>query len=85
MDLVVLEEIKRLKYRYLRCVDTKDWPGLADTLFARIAGVSKRQDGYIARVDYGCANPGQGIPATISTGDCVLSNHPAMAAIASVA
>jgi hypothetical protein len=32
MDLVVLEEIKRLKYRYLRCVDTKDWDGLADTL-----------------------------------------------------
>lgn len=32
MDLVVLEEIKRLKYRYLRCVDTKDWAGLADTL-----------------------------------------------------
>lgn len=31
MDLVALEEIKRLKYRYLRCVDTKDWDGLADT------------------------------------------------------
>jgi ketosteroid isomerase-like protein len=32
MDLVALEEIKRLKYRYLRCVDTKDWDGLADVL-----------------------------------------------------
>ncbi|MGB3439698.1 MAG: nuclear transport factor 2 family protein [Actinophytocola sp.] len=32
MDLVALEEIKRLKHRYLRCVDTKDWDGLADTL-----------------------------------------------------
>lgn len=32
MDLVALEEIKRLKHCYLRCVDTKDWPGLADTL-----------------------------------------------------
>ncbi|WP_460402512.1 nuclear transport factor 2 family protein [Actinophytocola sediminis] len=32
MDLVALEEIKRLKYRYLRCVDTKDWEGLAGTL-----------------------------------------------------
>lgn len=31
MDLVALEEIKRLKYRYLRCVDTKDWDDLADT------------------------------------------------------
>ena len=34
MDLVALEEIKRLKHRYLRCVDTKDWDGLADTLAA---------------------------------------------------
>ena len=32
MDLVALEEIKRLKYRYLRCVDTKNWDELADTL-----------------------------------------------------
>jgi hypothetical protein len=32
MDLAGLEEIKRLKYRYLRCVDTKDWDGLAGVL-----------------------------------------------------
>ena len=32
MDLVALEEIRRLKHRYLRCVDKKDWDGLADTL-----------------------------------------------------
>jgi ketosteroid isomerase-like protein len=32
MDLVTLEEIKRVKYRYLRCVDTKDWDGLAAVL-----------------------------------------------------
>ncbi|MBN6038088.1 nuclear transport factor 2 family protein [Amycolatopsis sp. 195334CR] len=31
-DLIALEEIKRLKYRYLRCVDTKDWDDLADAL-----------------------------------------------------
>jgi len=34
MDLVALEEIKRLKHRYLRCIDTKDWDGLADVLTA---------------------------------------------------
>lgn len=28
-DLVDLEEIKQVKYRYLRCLDTKDWDGLA--------------------------------------------------------
>lgn len=34
MDLAALEEIKRLKYRYLRCVDTKSWDELAGTLAA---------------------------------------------------
>lgn len=32
MDLVALEEIKRVKYRYLRCVDTKNWDELAEAL-----------------------------------------------------
>ena len=32
MDLDALEEIKRLKYRYLRAVDLKLWHELADTL-----------------------------------------------------
>ena len=32
MDLSALEEIKRLKYRYLRAVDLKLWHELADTL-----------------------------------------------------
>ena len=27
-----IQAIKRLKYRYLRCLDCKDWAGLADTL-----------------------------------------------------
>jgi SnoaL-like domain len=31
MDLVALEDIKRLKHRYLRCVDTKSWGELADS------------------------------------------------------
>jgi hypothetical protein len=29
--LIALEEIKKLKARYFRCVDTKDWAGLAQT------------------------------------------------------
>jgi SnoaL-like domain len=32
MDLVALEEIKRVKHRYLRCVDLKRWDELADVL-----------------------------------------------------
>ena len=31
MDLVALEEIRQVKYRYLRCVDLKLWDELADT------------------------------------------------------
>lgn len=29
-DLLDLEHIRALKYRYFRCVDTKDWAGIAD-------------------------------------------------------
>jgi hypothetical protein len=32
MDLETLEEIRQLKYRYLRCVDEKLWDELADVL-----------------------------------------------------
>src|SRR5205823_10809323 len=32
MDLIALEEIRRLKYRHLRSVDLKRWDDLADTL-----------------------------------------------------
>jgi hypothetical protein len=32
IDLQALEEIKQLKYRYLRCVDRKQWAELRDTL-----------------------------------------------------
>ena len=29
-DLIAIEEIKQLKARYFRCMDTKDWAGLTD-------------------------------------------------------
>jgi len=32
MDLEAIEEIKRLKYRYFRTLDLKDWEGFGDTL-----------------------------------------------------
>jgi ketosteroid isomerase-like protein len=31
MDLEILEEIRQVKYRYLRCVDTKLWNEIGDT------------------------------------------------------
>jgi iron complex outermembrane recepter protein len=45
---------------------------LAETLAMRISGVFKEQDGYVDRIDYGCAKPNSGIPATTS-GNCTLS------------
>ena len=30
MDLVALEEIRQVKYRYLRCVDLKLWDDMAE-------------------------------------------------------
>jgi iron complex outermembrane recepter protein len=39
---------------------------LTDSLFARIAGVAKRQGGYIKRLDFGCVNPqGSAINPTV--------------------
>jgi iron complex outermembrane receptor protein len=45
---------------------------LTDTLFGRIAGVYKQQDGYIDQLDYGCVNPNnpEGIPAHSTAGNC---------------
>ena len=48
---------------------------LTDGLYARIAGVYKRQEGYVDQVDFGCANPGNalGIGGNASTPkDCVV-------------
>jgi iron complex outermembrane recepter protein len=46
---------------------------LAENLFARISGVSKRQRGYIERRDYGCDFPNSGIPRLRSDiGNCVV-------------
>jgi iron complex outermembrane receptor protein len=46
---------------------------LNDKLFARLSGVSKKQDGYIQRRDYGCDHPESGVPLLVSVGQgCVL-------------
>jgi iron complex outermembrane receptor protein len=49
---------------------------ISDTLFARVAGVSKRQDGYIERRDYGCVYPNNAFgikPLLSTTKGCVVS------------
>ena len=37
---------------------------LSDTLFVRVAGVSKNRDGYVKRLDYALTHPGTNVPAT---------------------
>ena len=59
--------------------------GLTDTLSARLAGVSKLQDGYIERRDFGCdypagsspLNPAGGVPRILpaTAEDCVLADE----------
>jgi iron complex outermembrane recepter protein len=36
---------------------------ISDTLFMRVSGISHEQDGYVTRIDYGCAFPTSGVPA----------------------
>ncbi|MEO8306625.1 MAG: TonB-dependent receptor [Pseudomonadota bacterium] len=44
---------------------------IADNLFARVSGVSKHQDGYVKRIDYGCTHPTSGVPILKAVGsDC---------------
>lgn len=47
---------------------------ITEKLFARLAGVSKEQRGYIQRRDYGCEHPESGVPVLVSVGqkDCVI-------------
>lgn len=49
--------------------------GLTDKLALRISGVSKTQRGFVERLDFGCVNPGQGLPATRPASDCKLGNN----------
>lgn len=39
-----------------------DFTILPDTLFARVAAVSKHRDGYVDRLDYGCVHPTSNVP-----------------------
>lgn len=50
---------------------------IADGFYARISGTARQQEGFVDRIDYGCANPGSGVPATQSPArdNCVVSRH----------
>jgi len=48
---------------------------LTDELFGRISGVSNTRNGYMKRLDYGCLNPGSGIPAATTGKNCVIGTE----------
>lgn len=48
---------------------------VADKLFARVAGSSKHQDGYMYRLDYRCANPTSPLPSATAEADCLLGTE----------
>lgn len=54
-------------------VDLKGMADVAliqDKLFMRVSVISKKQDGYVQLIDYGCAFPNSGIASTSPTGNC---------------
>ena len=59
MDLVALEEMRRVKYRYLRCVDLKLWDDIVDVF---------TQD---ATADYG--TPAYGKPLKLASRDEIVA------------
>jgi iron complex outermembrane receptor protein len=42
--------------------------GISDTLAARISGMSRSRDGYVAMLDYGTTHPGSNVPANNARG-----------------
>ncbi len=54
-----------------------DFTLVPHTLFARISGVSRHQDGYVTRYDFGCRNPGvAALPPMGGQGsDCVIGHE----------
>src|SRR5579859_388374 len=69
MDLETLEEIRQVKYRYLRCVDQKRWDEMADVLTpdatvdygTRALGKPLSMTGRDQIIDFFRANLGPGI------------------------
>jgi iron complex outermembrane receptor protein len=52
-----------------------DFALVPDQLFLRIAGVYKKRQGYIDRIDYACRHPGSGAPTVISNANCEIGRE----------
>ncbi len=54
-----------------------DFSLIEDTLFMRVSGISRAQDGYVTRLDFACANPNSTpkLPTLVSGRSCVLGHQ----------
>jgi iron complex outermembrane receptor protein len=52
-----------------------DFALIKDTLFARLSGVTRKQDGYVTRLDYSCVTGNTAIPNQAPQGDCILGKE----------
>ena len=48
---------------------------IKDSLFMRVSVVSKQQDGYVTRADYGCAFPTSGIASSATELNCIVGHE----------
>jgi SnoaL-like domain len=71
-ELRAIEEIKRLKARYFRCMDTKDWAGLG-AVFAPDATLDTTQEGPGIPVVEGSATIAEFLSSVV--GDVVTVHH----------
>jgi hypothetical protein len=87
MDLVTLEEIRQLKYRYLRCVDQKLWDEMADVFTpdatvdygTQVYGKPLKLAGRDAIIAFFRANLGPGIITVHAAGQPEISGNDAAA------
>ena len=70
-DLSAVEEIKRLKARYFRCMDTKDWDGF-EAVFAPDATMDTTQEAPDLEVVHGSGNIRQFVQGSV---DPVVTVH----------
>ena len=52
-----------------------DFALVQDSLFLRVSGVSKKQDGYVTLLDYGCKFPNSGVPSQSQQADCFMGRE----------
>ncbi len=46
-----------------------------DRVFLRVSAVSRKQDGYVNRYDFGCTHPGSGVPNNGQQANCLLGTE----------